>query len=234
MDATCDNDSIDIIGAPSSSLIRGPSWSFGVGAEAKVSNKGGGDSGDQEFSDTTQEVELNLQTQSVDLESAFVKITVEIPTLYLTKKNDASSSYHVYQLKLKTQGGVEWSIYRRYSQFYALHQELKSVDPIIEKFQFPPKRMLNSKASTIVQDRRKKLEDYMISLNSYLMLQIPTDSTSSPSQLANETNDDNISFSSAITNPTARVQTNGSIARTQKCSTQDALRIYFLFICYQK
>lgn len=101
------------------------------------------------------------------------RIFVDIPTVFLTKQKDSksnSSSFHVYQLNFSSSKSAKWSVYRRYSQFLSLHQRLKSIEPMIGKFSFPPKRRLNSKASTIVQDRRQRLEEYMRKLCEFLYL----------------------------------------------------------------
>lgn len=178
MNANHDCDIYNTIRSSSSSLIRAPSWSFGVG-----SNESESDLNDARTSScsirTSRSSALSSSREnghddsSVDTPSSdnppttYPKLDISIPTAYLTKQNINSPSFHVYQLKIKTSEGHEWSIYRRYSQFHALHQKLKSSDPIIGKFNFPPKRRLNSKASTIVQDRKNKLEDYIRSINNY-------------------------------------------------------------------
>lgn len=148
---TKNNDACETIRPSSSSLTRAPSWSLGVGADSE---------------------ELDVESNQADDSSEFVtfypKLDLRIPTVYLTKKDSSSSSYHVYQLTIKTSTGEEWSVYRRYSQFYELHQKLKNKDPVVAKFHFPPKRRLNSKASTIVQERRRKLEEYVSTLNCYI------------------------------------------------------------------
>lgn len=169
-----DNQSCDIhstIRSSSSSLIRAPSWSLGVGAanddnlsvwqqagtSALLAN--GSSDSIHENSDSTS------QNQPCDTEHPVLYL--QIPTVYLTKKDPSSSSYHVYQLVCRSEN-CEWSVYRRYSQFHALHQQLKALDAAIGRFRFPPKRRLNSKASTIVQNRRLKLEEYMRCLNNYI------------------------------------------------------------------
>lgn len=84
------------------------------------------------------------------------------------------SSYHAYQVSLRASSGETWSIYRRYSQFYAFHSQLKSIDSkIAKRFKIPPKRTLNSKSSTIVQERRIKLEEYLNSIAAYIDRHIP-------------------------------------------------------------
>lgn len=169
-----DNQSCDIhstIKSSSSSLIRAPSWSLGVGADDDDILPHWPRAGASSFlangsSDSVQATDdSNLHGRSSDVEHPVLYL--QIPTVYLTRKDPSSSSYHVYQLVCKSDD-CEWSVYRRYSQFHALHQQLKALDAAIGRFHFPPKRQLNSKASTIVQNRRLKLEEYMRCLNNYI------------------------------------------------------------------
>ena len=39
----------------------------------------------------------------------------------------------------------EWTVYRRYSEFYELHVKLKKKAPIVNTFCFPPKKALGNK-----------------------------------------------------------------------------------------
>jgi sorting nexin-29 len=54
----------------------------------------------------------------------------------------------VYQIFLRA-GNDEWNIYRRYAQFYALHSDLKKLDPAVTAFDFPPKKSIGKKVCTI-------------------------------------------------------------------------------------
>lgn len=58
-----------------------------------------------------------------------------------------SNAHHVYQIFLRA-GNDEWNIYRRYAQFYALHSDLKKLDPTVNTFDFPPKKSIGKKVST--------------------------------------------------------------------------------------
>lgn len=170
----------------SSSLARAPSWSLGVGAkddqESKL--KDCQESGSAQDALDSCRVSLNERPNSAPNSPQF---SLNIPTVYLTKNEPNSSSYHIYQVNVKTSQGSEWSVYRRYSQFYALHQKLKAKDSTISKIRLPPKRRLNSKASTIVQDRRRKLEEYLRCLSSYLDLLSTGNITQIESDLAART-----------------------------------------------
>lgn len=161
----------------SSSSIRAPSWSSGFGA--RWSEEGEFEGHDCCCSRTTktelpegntthccrchdESMASNVVSENEHQLAQCPSFQVEIPTVYLTRRDSTnSSSFHVYQVNIVTGINVGWSIYRRYSQFLTLHQQLKACDPAIGKFPFPPKHRLNSKASTIVQERRRKLEDYL-------------------------------------------------------------------------
>lgn len=155
----CDSDIHDTIRPSSSSLTRAPSWSLGIGA----------DDGNRRRNSLSS-IDGELASQSSRLSQTIrIKLNIEIPTVYLTKRDQNKSSFHVYELNIEDlKSGQKWSVFRRYSQFYSLHQQLRSKNPEIGKLYFPPKRRLNSKASTIVQDRQKKLEEYMRSLNHFI------------------------------------------------------------------
>ncbi|XP_019874648.2 sorting nexin-29 [Aethina tumida] len=85
-------------------------------------------------------------------------VNVWIPSAFLT--GSGSTSHHVYQIFLRA-GNDEWNIYRRYAQFYALHTDLKKLDPVVATFDFPPKKSIGKKDSALVEDRRKRLQIYL-------------------------------------------------------------------------
>ncbi|XP_018326510.1 sorting nexin-29 isoform X2 [Agrilus planipennis] len=85
-------------------------------------------------------------------------VNVWIPSAFLT--GSGSDAHHVYQIFLRA-GNDEWNIYRRYAQFYNLHCDLKKVDPIVATFDFPPKKSIGKKDSTLVENRRKRLQTYL-------------------------------------------------------------------------
>jgi sorting nexin-29 len=66
----------------------------------------------------------------------------------------------VFQVYLKI-GSEEWNIYRRYSEFYALHKDLQHRDRNVATFDFPPKKTVGYKAEKVVEDRRKRLQAYL-------------------------------------------------------------------------
>lgn len=85
-------------------------------------------------------------------------VNVWIPQAFLT--GSGSNAHHVYQIFLHA-GNDEWNIYRRYAQFYALHNDLKKLDPDVAAFDFPPKKSYGNKDSAVVEERRKRLQVYL-------------------------------------------------------------------------
>ncbi|XP_076251587.1 sorting nexin-29 isoform X2 [Rhynchophorus ferrugineus] len=94
--------------------------------------------------------ELNMEDNT--------NVNIWIPSAFLT--GSGSNSHHVYQIFLRA-GNDEWNIYRRYAQFHALYTDLKKLDPIVGTFDFPPKKSLGKKDSSLVEERRKRLQAFL-------------------------------------------------------------------------
>lgn len=163
------------------SLVCAPSWTSGIGAGDDSDDDDDGtddnnpsttsqDSSEATTSNTDHRISSppNSTAATTSIPQDLELLNISVPTVYLTRTDPSSSSYHIYQIDIESSRGVSWSIYRRYSQFHKLHQQLKGQDPAIDRLAFPPKRRINSKTSTIVQDRRLKLENYLRSLCLYI------------------------------------------------------------------
>ncbi|PVD37931.1 hypothetical protein C0Q70_00533 [Pomacea canaliculata] len=87
-----------------------------------------------------------------------VLINIWIPSAFL--HGTSSDQYHVYQVYVRIRD-EEWNIFRRYSQFLDLHTRLKKVYPIINKFDFPPKKSVGNKDSRVVEARRLGFQKYL-------------------------------------------------------------------------
>ena len=81
-----------------------------------------------------------------------------IPSVFLS--GNGSKTHHVYQVYLRIRD-EEWNIYRRYSDFYALHSDLRKKESLIDSFYFPPKKSVGYKAEKVVEERRKRLQSYL-------------------------------------------------------------------------
>lgn len=101
------------------------------------------------------ETESNVTAVSVNTARSLINIW--IPSVFMS---GSSKHYHVYQVYLRIRN-EEWNIYRRYSEFYALHKDLQKKDRLVAAFDFPPKKTVGNKAEKFVEDRRKRLQTYL-------------------------------------------------------------------------
>jgi len=81
-----------------------------------------------------------------------------IPSVFLS--GNGSKTHHVYQVYLRIRD-EEWNIYRRYSDFYALHNDLRKKESLVDSFYFPPKKSVGYKTEKVVEERRKRLQSYL-------------------------------------------------------------------------
>lgn len=82
----------------------------------------------------------------------------------VTKYEDEAkkrNKYTAFMIELKTHGGLQWSVERRFSQFYQLNQVLKQRYDELKLFKFPPKRWFTSFATQTVEQRRRVFEVYL-------------------------------------------------------------------------
>ncbi|CAN7940553.1 unnamed protein product, partial [Ixodes hexagonus] len=100
----------------------------------------------------TSDYDASSQTASRPL------INIWIPSAFLA--GHRSDAFHVYQVYVRIRDD-EWNVYRRYSQFYALHKALRKNNPIVNSFDFPPKKSIGNKDAKVVEERRKRLQRYL-------------------------------------------------------------------------
>lgn len=92
-------------------------------------------------------------------------INLWIPSAFLA--GHQSHAFHVYQVYVRIRDD-EWNVYRRYSQFYALHKQLCKQNPVVCSFDFPPKKSIGNKDAKIVEERRQRLQRYLRSVLNFL------------------------------------------------------------------
>ncbi len=97
-----------------------------------------------------------------------------IPSVFLS--GSGSKTHHVYQVYLRIRD-EEWNIYRRYSDFHALHRELRRQEATVATFDFPPKKTVGNKAEKVVEDRRKRLQGYLRRIVNLMVATNPSLST---------------------------------------------------------
>ncbi|XP_067912350.1 sorting nexin-29 isoform X2 [Heterodontus francisci] len=103
-------------------------------------------------------------------------INVWIPTVFL--RGRAANAFHVYQVYIRIKDD-EWNVYRRYTEFRALHTRLRTKFPSVNTFHFPPKKAIGNKDAKFVEERRKQLQEYLRNIMNKIIQTLP-EFTSSP------------------------------------------------------
>ncbi|KAG8224739.1 hypothetical protein J437_LFUL005308, partial [Ladona fulva] len=79
--------------------------------------------------------------------------------------NDRGKTYGIYAIHVtkKFESGHEekWHVYRRYSDFYDLHQKIKDKYDDLAKLTFPGKRTFHNMERWVLERRMKMLNDYL-------------------------------------------------------------------------
>ncbi|XP_034049281.1 sorting nexin-29 isoform X1 [Thalassophryne amazonica] len=101
-------------------------------------------------------------------------INVWIPSVFLQGR--AANAYHVYQVYIRILDN-EWNVYRRYTEFRALHNHLRSQFPQVDTFNFPPKKAIGNKDAKFVEERRKQLQGYLRMVMNKVIQTLPEFST---------------------------------------------------------
>ena len=109
--------------------------------------------------DSADAVSLASSMSAIGVPSATrALIHLWIPSVFLS--GSGSKTHHVYQVYLRIRD-EEWNIYRRYSDFYALHTDLRKKESLVDGFYFPPKKSVGYKTEKVVEERRKRLQAYL-------------------------------------------------------------------------
>lgn len=119
---------------------------------------GEGDQQDDTMSLASEAESTSTSIISISSQCRLSLINIWIPSVFLS--GSGSKTHHVYQVYLKI-GSEEWNIYRRYSEFYALHKDLQQRERAVASFDFPPKKTVGYKTDKVVEDRRKRLQAYL-------------------------------------------------------------------------
>lgn len=84
-------------------------------------------------------------------------IDIWIPSALLRGKG--SDTHHVFQVYVRC-GDDEWNVYRRFTHFSDLHQQVTRIFGT-NKIKLPRKKAFGKKSAKFVEERRKELENYI-------------------------------------------------------------------------
>lgn len=78
-------------------------------------------------------------------------------------------TYYKIEVQVAT---VIWTVSRRYSEFYELHNQLVS-EHGLSKDILPPKKVIRNKSPEFIEGRRQGLENYLKNVLNYLKITMP-------------------------------------------------------------
>lgn len=116
---------------------------------------------EQQVLDLTLENSRLRQLLNANKVNTSANFQVSIPRAIL-RKSKTKTNYYVYEINLKTTNGSEnWTIFKRYRDFYKLHKELKKQHIQIKVLDFPPKKKIGNMDFEFVESRRQRLQVYI-------------------------------------------------------------------------
>ncbi|KAH8556519.1 PXA domain-containing protein [Umbelopsis sp. PMI_123] len=106
------------------------------------------------------------QYESQEFENVLVPGRTNVSITNSTIGTDSHGDYALYVIEIHQVGydgnyDSGWVVGRRYSEFYALHQQLHAKYPMVRMFDFPRKRAILKLQKTFVESRRVTLEKYL-------------------------------------------------------------------------
>ncbi|XP_054270445.1 sorting nexin-13 [Macrosteles quadrilineatus] len=106
-----------------------------------------------------------LTTQNTDCKGPYMLSAEIIETGVVNEKGKTFGIYAMSVTKKYDSGSKEtWHIYRRYSDFYELHQKVRDKYADLGKLQFPGKKTFHNMDRRVLERRMKMLNDYLQTL----------------------------------------------------------------------
>lgn len=67
----------------------------------------------------------------------------------------------VFAIEVRLQGGLQWIIRKRYSDFRELHDRLKRTNASVKQLYFPKRHVFRNRHQSVIEQRRSELEKYI-------------------------------------------------------------------------
>ncbi|GMF23545.1 unnamed protein product [Phytophthora lilii] len=87
--------------------------------------------------------------------------SVTLPTDGVTETDIDKTTHTVFAVEVKLQGGLQWLIRKRYSDFRELHERLKRTSSPVKQLYFPKRHVFRNRHQSVVEQRRSELEKYI-------------------------------------------------------------------------
>ncbi|KAK1935016.1 Ubiquitin carboxyl-terminal hydrolase 6 [Phytophthora citrophthora] len=87
--------------------------------------------------------------------------SVTLPTDGVTEAEIDKTTHTVFSVEVRLQGGLQWLIRKRYSDFRELHDRLKRTSSPVKQLYFPKRHVFRNRHQSVVEQRRSELEKYI-------------------------------------------------------------------------
>ncbi|KAG2517128.1 hypothetical protein JM18_007895 [Phytophthora kernoviae] len=87
--------------------------------------------------------------------------SVTLPTDGITDSEIDKTSHTVFSMEVRLQGGLQWLIRKRYSDFRELHERLKRTSASVKQLYFPKRHVFRNRHQSVIEQRRSELEKYI-------------------------------------------------------------------------
>ncbi|GMF57493.1 unnamed protein product [Phytophthora fragariaefolia] len=87
--------------------------------------------------------------------------SVTLPSDGVTEAEIDKTTHTVFAVEVRLQGGLQWLIRKRYSDFRELHERLKRTSSPVKQLYFPKRHVFRNRHQSVVEQRRSELEKYI-------------------------------------------------------------------------
>ncbi|KAE8901676.1 hypothetical protein PF007_g4601 [Phytophthora fragariae] len=87
--------------------------------------------------------------------------SVTLPSDGVTETEIDKTMHTVFSVEVRLQGGLQWLIRKRYSDFRELHERLKRTSSPVKQLYFPKRHVFRNRHQSVVEQRRSELEKYI-------------------------------------------------------------------------
>lgn len=95
----------------------------------------------------------------------FNYFSVSVPRVFLQRKG--TRKYYAYEVHIiPTHGGDEWTVLRRYNDFYRLHKKYQKDNVAVKTLDFPPKKNFGNMVWEILSTQEYNYNNHFIYLGS--------------------------------------------------------------------
>lgn len=100
-------------------------------------------------------------TSSTAAPSSFEIESVSLPPKGIKETEIDKTVHTLFAIEVRLQGGLQWIIHKRYSDFRELHDRLKRTNAPVKNLSFPKRHVFRSRQQSVIEQRRSELEKYI-------------------------------------------------------------------------